>query len=50
MIEKAGVNMDELTEKLLVDGLKAFSDSYDKLIENISEKRATLLVEQQSSD
>ena len=50
MIEKAGVNMDELTEKLLVDGLKAFSDSYDKLIKNISEKRATLLVEQQSSD
>ena len=50
MIEKAGVNMDELTEKLLVDGLKAFSDSYDKLIENFSEKRATLLVEQQSSD
>ena len=42
--------MDEITEKLLVDGLKAFSDSYDQLIENISDKRTSLLVEQQSSD
>ena len=50
MIEDAGVNMDEITEKLLVDGLKAFSDSYDQLIENISDKRTSLLVEQQSSD
>ena len=50
MIEDAGVNMDEITEKLLVDGLKAISDSYDQLIENISDKRTSLLVEQQSSD
>ena len=29
---------------------KAFSDSFDQLINNISEKRTSLLVEQQSSD
>jgi len=50
MLEAAGINMELLTEKLLADGLKAFSDSFDQLINNISEKRTSLLVEQQSSD
>ena len=50
MIEAAGIDMELVTDMLLADGLKAFSDSYDQLIKNISQKRKSLLVEQQSSD
>ncbi len=31
-LEKAGINMDAVTDKLLVDGLKLFSDAFDKLL------------------
>ena len=41
-LAEAGVSIQAVTEKLLVDGLKAFSDSYDKLLANIEDKRARL--------
>ena len=42
-LEEAGVSMDQVTAKLLDDGVQSFSDSYDKLMENIETKRVTLL-------
>ena len=42
-LEDAGVDMDEVTDGLLADGLQAFADSFDSLIANIEEKRAALL-------
>ena len=41
-MEGAGIGMDVVTAKLLADGLKAFADSYDKLLENIGDKMAKL--------
>ena len=38
-----GVDMDAVTDKLLADGVKAFADSFDKLMENIAGKAAALL-------
>jgi transaldolase len=35
-IEAAGIGMDEVTRKLEVDGVKAFSDSFDELLETIA--------------
>ena len=37
-LEEAGISMDQVTDKLLVDGLQAFADSYDKLLGNIRGK------------
>ena len=39
----AGIDMEQVTEKLLADGLEAFADSFQKLMANIEEKRARLL-------
>ena len=39
-LEKAGVSMDEVTSKLLADGLGSFAASFDKLLANIEEKAA----------
>ena len=39
----AGINLEQITAKLLVDGLKGFTDSYQKLMANIEEKQAKLL-------
>ena len=41
-IEEAGISMDQVTAKLLDDGLRAFADSYDKLLGNIRGKVAEL--------
>ena len=41
-LEKAGVSMSQVTGKLLADGVKAFADSYDKLLANIHDKTAEL--------
>ena len=38
----AGIDMSEITEVLLKDGVRAFADSFDQLLENISHKRSTL--------
>jgi transaldolase/glucose-6-phosphate isomerase len=37
-LDKAGIDMDEVTQDLLDEGLQAFADSYDDLIEAIAEK------------
>ena len=42
-LEDAGVDVDEVTDGLLADGLQAFAGSFDSLIANIEEKRAALL-------
>ena len=42
-MESAGVSMDEVTSKLLADGVKAFADSFDILLENVDAKRVQLL-------
>ena len=38
----AGISMEEVTDRLLVDGVKSFADSYDQLLANIEEKTAQL--------
>ena len=47
-LERAGVSMDEVTSKLLADGVKAFADSFDALLENVDAKRMQLLVKEAS--
>ena len=42
-LESAGISMDTVTTQLMHDGVKAFADSFDELIENISAKRERLL-------
>ena len=32
-LEKAGISMKEITDKLLVDGIKLFSDAFAELLE-----------------
>ena len=39
----AGISMEAVTVKLLADGVKAFADSYDRLLANIADKKAGLL-------
>ncbi len=41
-LAEAGIEMDKVTDKLLVDGIKAFQDSFEKLLENIADKQAQL--------
>ena len=41
-LTSAGIDMSVITDALLKDGVKAFSDSFDQLLENISHKRSTL--------
>ena len=41
-LSAAGVDMDEVTAGLLVDGVKQFADSFDALLANVEEKRARL--------
>ncbi len=44
-LEDLGIGMEDVTAKLLSDGVKSFADSYNGLIDNIEEKRARLLTE-----
>ena len=48
-LEQAGIRMNEVTAKLLADGLESFTDSYDKLLANINDKKTRLLGREQSS-
>ena len=41
-IELAGIHMEQIASKLLEDGLKAFADSYDKILVNLEDKMARL--------
>ncbi len=42
-LAKAGISLEQVTTKLLADGVKAFADSFEKLMVGIGEKRARLL-------
>ena len=42
-LETAGVSITEVTEKLLSDGVKSFTDSFNALIANVEEKQNHLL-------
>ncbi len=42
-LEALHLNMDEITGRLLEDGIRAFSDSYEILINEVSRKRLRLL-------
>ncbi len=42
-LESVGVDMREVMDRLLEDGVKAFADSYDALLEEIRKKRTRLL-------
>ncbi len=41
-VQAAGIDMDQVTAQLLDDGVKAFADSFDKLLNNIQEKQEQL--------
>ena len=41
-LESVGISMEQTTARLLADGVKAFADSYDKLLANIDEKASRL--------
>jgi len=42
-LASAGISMEAVTGKLLADGVKAFADSFEKLLAGVKEKMATLL-------
>lgn len=42
-LAEAGIDMESLTAKLLADGIKAFADSFDKLMTGLEDKKAQLL-------
>ena len=42
-LASAGINLDQITDKLLADGLKGFVESFEKLMANIEDKKARLL-------
>ena len=47
-LERAGISMEEVTAKLVVDGVRLFADSFDGLMANIEEKRVRLLEREQT--
>ena len=42
-LARAGITMPQITDTLLADGVKAFSDSFESLLANIAQKREKLL-------
>jgi transaldolase len=43
-LKEAGVDIDQVTQKLEEDGVKSFSESYDSLINSLKEKRQAMKV------
>ena len=43
------INIKQVTDKLLVDGVNAFADSFNTLIANVEDKKARLLAKQHAS-
>jgi transaldolase/glucose-6-phosphate isomerase len=39
-LAKAGISMKEVTDKLTVDGVKLFSDAFDKLLAAVEKSTA----------
>jgi transaldolase/glucose-6-phosphate isomerase len=48
-LDASGVSITEVTDKLLVDGVNAFADSFNTLMANVEEKKARLLAKQHAS-
>jgi glucose-6-phosphate isomerase len=48
-LPSAGINLEQVTNKLLADGVKAFFDSYDKLLAGIDQKKSVLRKNRQPS-
>jgi transaldolase/glucose-6-phosphate isomerase len=46
LLEQAGISIEQVAARLLADGVKAFADSFDKLMTNIEEKKTRLLAEE----
>jgi transaldolase/glucose-6-phosphate isomerase len=44
-LSELGIDLEEITDKLLEDGVQAFADAYQSLLTSISEKRDRLLAE-----
>jgi transaldolase/glucose-6-phosphate isomerase len=42
-LERAGISLDEVTAALVVDGVRLFSDAFDKLLGSIAAKRARVM-------
>jgi transaldolase/glucose-6-phosphate isomerase len=42
-LANSGISMEQITAKLLADGVEAFADSFQKLMANIEDKKARLL-------
>src|SRR5262249_47056502 len=42
-LERAGISLDQITGELVVDGVKQFSDAFDKLLGSVSAKRRRFL-------
>ena len=42
-LKDVGIGMEQVTGKLLADGVRSFADSFDGLMANIEEKRSSLL-------
>jgi transaldolase/glucose-6-phosphate isomerase len=42
-LAKLGIDLNAITEKLQEDGVKAFSESMDKLLESLAEKRCSIV-------
>ncbi len=42
-LANAGINIDQVTDKLLADGLQGFVESFEKLMANIEDKKSRLL-------
>ena len=42
-LEKAGISMDAVTTNLMHEGVKAFADSFDLLLDDIAAKRDSLM-------
>lgn len=42
-LEAAGISMESVTAELLADGVKSFSDSFEKLLDGIDKKRQQLV-------
>ena len=47
-LSAAGIDMEEVTDRLLADGVKAFADSFEKLLANIEDKKDRLLAQKRS--
>ena len=42
-LEVTGISLEQVTDKLLADGVDSFAQSYDKLLSNIAERTASLV-------